>query len=63
MSAIIHFGHSKDCKSAKIILIPKPRKTSSKLSSYRLTNLLPIRSTVFERLLIKKNCRGCGRKN
>jgi hypothetical protein len=41
-------------KVAQIILILKPGKPPNELTSYRPISLLPIVSTVFEKLLLKR---------
>lgn len=41
-------------KFAEVIMIPKPGKPPSELTSYRPISLLPIMSKLFERLLLKR---------
>ena len=55
MNAILRLGHFPDqWKVAQIILIPKPGKPHTEVSSYRPISLLPILSKVFEKLLLKR---------
>lgn len=53
-NAIIRIGHfPKQWKRAEIILVQKPGKPDTELTSYRPISLLPITSKVFEKILAK----------
>jgi len=41
-------------KAAEVIMIPKPRKPATEVTSYRPISLLPILSKLYEKLLLKR---------
>jgi hypothetical protein len=55
INACIRLNYIPDTwKSAEVIMIPKPGKNLSEVESYRPISLLPIRSKLFEKLILKR---------